>query len=212
MQHSCPKFLVIIIALLVVTSSSGKSSKLVMSWKNPAYTGTRKFHRVLTLGLSDRTVIRADFEDKLASQLRTSETEAIPGNSILLRPEGTNFDLDYLRTQVKEHGIDAIVVSRLINVEIISTYVPGAPYFPPYPYYNTFYGYYRAVYPVVYSPGYLKQEKKARIETNLYAISSTEGELVWTCITDTVNPSSDKNKLDQLVKLVTTRMKSEVVQ
>lgn len=212
MRHPRPNFLVILIALLIVTSSSGSSSKLVMSWKNPAYTGTWKFHRVLTLGLSDRTVIRADFEDKLASQLRTSETEAIPGNSILLRPEGTNFDLDYLKTQVKEHGIDAIVVSRLINVEIISTYVSGAPYIPPYPYYRTFYGYYGAVYPVVYSPDYLKQEKKVRIETNLYAISSTEGDLVWTCITDTVNPSSDKNKLEQLVKLVAMQIKREVVQ
>jgi hypothetical protein len=30
----------------------------------------------------------------------------------------------------------------------------------PFPNYNTFYGYYGAVYPVAYSPGYLKEEKK----------------------------------------------------
>jgi hypothetical protein len=211
MHQPCPRLLVLVFALLVVTSSSGKSSKLVTSWKNPAYTGTKKFHRVLTLGLSEKTVIRADFEDELASQLGTSEMEAIPGNSILLRPEETHFDLEYLKTQVREHGIDAIVVSRLINVEIIATYVHGAPYIPPYPYYNTFYGYYGAVYPAVYSPGYLKQEKKVRIETNLYAISSTEGELVWTCITDTFNPSADKNQIERLVKLVAIQMKKEVV-
>jgi hypothetical protein len=211
MHRSFRRIFVIVTALLLGTLALGKSSKLVMSWKNPAYTGTKKFHRVLTLGLSDKTVIRADFEDELASELAASEIEAIPGNSILLRPEGAHFDLDYLKTQIHEHGIDAIVVSRLINVEITATYVPGAPYRPPYPYYNTFYGYYGTVYPAVYSSGYLKQEKKVRIETNLYATSSTEGELVWTCVTDSFNPLSERKTLDQLVKVVARQMRSEVV-
>ena len=209
MHRSFCRISAIITALLLVMLASGKSSKLVMSWKNPAYTGIKKFHRVLTLGLSDKTLIRADFEDELASELGAFEIEAIPGNAILLRPEGTDFDLDYLKTQIREHKIDAIVVSRLINVEITATYVPGAPYTPPFPYYNSFYGYYGAVYPAVYSPGYLKQEKKARIETNLYATSSTEGELVWTCITDSFNPSGEKKTIEQLVKVVARQMKSE---
>ncbi len=211
MHYSPRRMFVIFTALLIVTLASGKSSKLVMSWKNPAYTGTKTFHRVLTLGLSDRTVVRADFEDELASELRTPEIETIPGNTILLRPEGTNFDLDYLKTQIREHRIEAVAVSRLINVEITSTYVPGVPYTPPFPYYNSFYGYYGAVYPAVYSPGYLKEEKKVRIETNLYAISSTEGELVWTCVTDSFNPSGDKKTIEQLVKVVAKQMKSEGV-
>jgi hypothetical protein len=112
-------------------------------------------------------VIRADFEDSLAAQLVRLGIEAIPGNTILLRPEGTQFDLDYLRTQIRENKIDAVAVSRLIKVENTVTYVPGAPYVAPYPYYSTFYGYYGAVYPVVYSPGYLKEKKKVRIETSL---------------------------------------------
>lgn len=209
MHDSCRRFPVIVVAFLAVTLAAGKSSKLVMSRTNPAYTGAKKFHRVLVLGLSDKTVIRADFEDKLASELGTPEIEAIPGNAILLRPEGTYFDLDYLKTQIREHGIEAVVVSRLINVEITATYVPGAPYTPPFPYYNSFYGYYGAVYPAVYSPGYLKQEKKVRIETNLYATSSTEGELVWTCITDSFNPSGEKKTIEQLVKVVARQMKNE---
>jgi hypothetical protein len=67
-----------------------------------------------------------------------------------------------------------VVVSRLIKVENTVTYVPGAPYVPPYPYYSTFYGYCGTVYPVVYSLGYLKEEKKVRLETSVYAISSDE--------------------------------------
>ena len=209
MRHSSKTILVVVLGLLASLSASGKSSKVVMSWKNPAYTGTKKFHRVLALGLSDNPVIRADFEDEMASRLPSTEVEMIPGNTVLLRPEGAEFDLDYLKTQIREHRIDAIVVSRLVNVENTVTYIPGAPYMPPY--YNTFYGYYGAVYPVVYSPGYLKEEKKVRIETTFYSISSTEGELVWTCITDTFASSHEKKAVEKLVKLVAKQMQSEGV-
>lgn len=201
----------ILTLLLVVISASGGSSKLVLSWKNPAYLSNKTVHRVLVLGLSDKTAIRADFEDTLAAQLRGGDFETIPGNTVLLRPEGTRFDLNYLKTQIREHRIDAVVVSRLVKVENTVTYVPGTQYAPPYPYYGTFYGYYGAVYPVVYSPGYLKEEKKVRIETNVYAISKTEGELVWTCITDTFNPTNTSKAIERLVKLVAKQMLIEEV-
>jgi hypothetical protein len=211
MRYLSRRLLVVVICILAVTSATGKSSKLVMSWKNPAHAPNKKFHRVLALGLSDKTVIRADFEDALAAQLAAIGLETIPGNTILLRPEGTQFDLNYLRAQITENKIDAVVVSRLINVENTVTYVPDTPYYPPYPYYNTFYGYYGAVYPVVYSPGYLKKEKKVRIETSMYTISSEEGALAWTCITDTFNPSNVNKAIDRLIKLVVKQMQSEGV-
>lgn len=200
--------LTIVIVLLAVSLATAKSSKLVMSWKNPNYVA-RKFHRVLALGLSDKTGVRANFEDALAEQLAATGMETIPGNSILLRPEGTQFDLNYLKTQVRENQIDAVVVSRLIKVDNTVTYIPGSAYVTPFPYYNTFYGYYGAVYPVVYSPDYLREEKKVRIETNLYVISSQEGELVWTGVTDTFNPSNVKKAINGLVKLVVKQMQSD---
>lgn len=199
-----------ITALLAVTLASGKSSKLVMSWKSPAYARTNTLSRVLALGLSDNAEIRADFEDALAAQLAASGLETIPGNTILLRPEGSHLDLQYLRTQVREQKIDAVVVSRLIKVDKTVTYVPGTAYVPPpLPYYGTFYGYYGAVYPVVCTPGYLKEERKVRIETNLYLTSSGEGELVWTGITDTFNPSNMDKAIDLLVKLVVKQMQRD---
>lgn len=180
-----------------------------MSWKRPEYFPAAKPYRVLALGLSEKTSIRADFEDALAAGLAAIGVESIPGNSILLRPEGTHFDLQYLKTQVRENKIVVVVVSRLIKVDNSVTYVPGSPYIAPYPYYNTFYGYYGAVYPVIYSPGYLKKEKKVRIETNVYAVSSGEGELVWTCITDTFNPSNVDKAIDRLVQLIVKQIQTD---
>jgi hypothetical protein len=211
-RHWCERILVGVITISVVMLASGKSSKVVMSWKSPAYVRTKAFSRVLALGLSDKTTIRADFEDALAAQLTATGLETLPGNTILLRPEGTHLDLKYLQTQVRDHKIDAVVVSRLIKVDNTVTYVPGTAYAPPpLPYYGTFYGYYSAVYPVVYTPGYLKEERKVRIETNLYVISSGEGELVWTGITDTFNPSNMDKAIDRLVKLMVKQMQRDGV-
>jgi hypothetical protein len=203
------KLLAIAIVLSAATFLFGKSSKLIMSWRNPDYSSTTKFHRVLALGLSDRTAIRADFEDALAAELSSKGYEAVPGNTILLRPPGVQLDLNTLKEQIRANHIEAVVVSRLMKVDHTVTYVPGIPYTVAFPYYNTFYGYYGTLYPVVYSPGYLQQEKKVRIETNLYVTSAPDGQLVWTGITDTLDPSDVHKAIRGLVKLVVTRMQKE---
>lgn len=205
------KIITISIVLIGMTAAFGASTKLVTRWKNPNYAAGKKFQRVLALGLSDKTKIRADFEDALAAELAAGGLEAIPGNTILLRPEGSQPDLDYLKTQIRENKIDSVVVSRLVKVDVNTTYVPGTPYVMPSPYYMSLYGYYGALYQTVYSPGYLKEEKKVRIETNLYVTSSEDAELVWTGITDTFNPTNVDKAVNALVKLVIKQMRSEGV-
>lgn len=151
----------------------------MMSWKNPAYIPTRKFHRVLALGLSNKTEVRADFEDTLAAELANKGYEAVPGTAILLRPVGTQVDINSLKEQIRANQIEAVVVSRLVKVDNTVTYVPATAYVMPFPYYNTLYGYYGALYPMVHSPGYLQKEKKVRVETNLYFVNADpDGQLV----------------------------------
>ncbi|HWY58585.1 MAG TPA: hypothetical protein VNZ03_29240 [Terriglobales bacterium] len=203
------KVLATAIVLAAVTLVSGKSSKLVASCRVPN-TQAKKLHRVLALGLSNKTEVRVDFEDALAAQLASLGLDAVPGNSILLRPPGTQLDLNTLREQIRANQIEAVVVSRLIKVDDTITYIPGTAYAVPFAYYNTFYGYYGTLYPVVYSPGYLQQEKKVRVETNLYYVTSApDGQLVWTGITDTFNPSNVHKAIKELVKLVVTQMQNE---
>lgn len=205
------KVVAVIIVVVAATFLFGKSSKLVMSCKLPN-SPTKKVHRVLALGFSNKMEVRVDFEDALAAQLASTGVEAVPGNTILLRPPGTRLDLNYLREQIQANQIEAVVVSRLIKVENTVTYIPGTTYAAPFPYYNTFYGYYGTLYPVVYSPGYLQKEKKVRVETNLYYVTSApDGQLVWTGITDTFNPSNVHKAIKGLAKLVVTQMQQDEV-
>ena len=198
------------ILLAMTALAHAKSTKLVASWKNPQYSGPR-FHRILVLGMSAKPGVRADFEDALSKLVAQESLEAIPGNTVLLRPEGTTLDLNYLKTQIKSFKIDAVIVSRLVKVDKQTTYIPGSAYVVPYPYYSSFYGYYGAVYPVVYSPDYLREDTTVRVETNVYAVTSGEGELVWTGVSDTFNPTSADKVIESLSKLLVKELKRQSV-
>lgn len=194
--------------LAACSIASCKSTKLVATFHNPNYSGP-PFNKVLILGMSNDPAIRSDFEDALATGLSKDKIEAIPGHSILLRPDSSNLDLGYLKAQIAEHHIDAVVVSRLMHIEKNLTYIPGPTYVVPYPYYNSFYGYYGNIYRQVYSPDYLREDKTIRIETNVYATRTPEGELVWTGISDTFNPTSAPKAIDSVVKVVVQELQKQ---
>lgn len=191
------------VILFALTASYAKSNKLVTSWKNPEYTGP-KFKKILVVGMSADPGRRSDFEDALSAKMRAAGFNSIAGNELLLRP-GTDLDLKYLREQIKENHIDAVILSRLVSIKESITYIPPDVW-GAYPYYHTFYGYMGYVSPIVYSPGYLIEEKTVRIETNVYAIVPPDGLLVWTATSDTFNPKNAKKVISGVVELVSEAM------
>jgi hypothetical protein len=202
-----------LIAAILLTSWSlahAASAKLIMSWKNPTYSN-QHFHRILVIGMSENPVVRADFEDALSSKITRDGFEAVPGNTILLRPDSSNLDLDYLKGQIQDNKIDAVIVSHLVKVEKKMTYVPGQNYVVPYGYYNGFYGYYGAVYRQVYTPDYLREDTTVRVETNLYSVTPPNEYLVWIGISDSFNPKNADKVISGLVKLVVKQLEKEAI-
>lgn len=182
---------------------------MITSWFNTNYEG-QKFHKILVIGVTQNLEVRADFEDEMAAQMARPGIQTIPGNQILLRPDPkAKPDLDYLREQIRGNQIDAVVVTRLLRVDKKVTHVPGTTYVVPFPYYYSFYGYLGTVYPVVYDPGYTRQDTTVRVETNVYATSKPDGDLVWTGVSDSFNPKSAKKVADGLVKLVPKQMEKD---
>jgi hypothetical protein len=188
---------------------SAKSIKMVTSWFNPQYQG-HVFHKILVIGVAQDLEVRADFEDEMASKIARPGIETIPGNQILLRPDPkAKPDLDYLRGQVRDNHIDAVIVSRLLKLDKKVVSVPSSTYIAPYPYYYSFYGYLGAVYPVMYDPGYERVDTTVSVETNVYATSKPDGDLVWTGVSDSFNPKSAKKVADGLVKEVPKQMEKD---
>jgi hypothetical protein len=195
--------------LLALTAASGKSFKMVTSWFNPKYEG-QQFHKILVIGVAQDLKVRADFEDEMAAQIARPGIQTIPGNQILLRPDPkAKPDLEYLREQIRSNQIDAVVVSRLLKVDKKVISVPSSTYVAPFPYYYSFYGYLGAVYPVVYDPGYTREDTTVSVETNVYATSKPDGDLVWTGVSDSFNPKSASKVVDGLVKEVPKQMEKD---
>jgi hypothetical protein len=193
------KHLLLIAVLWFAAANGNASTKVKESWKNPNYAG-RPIKTILALGMTNNLETRADFEVALANKMARPGITTIAGTDILLRPTAGPIDMVYLREQIEAYKIDAVVVCRLVKVKNKTIDVPGQPYVVPAVYYNSFYGYYGAVYPVVYTPDYLVKEKTVQVETNVYAMTPPDGELIWTGTSDIFDPGSAHKVINELVE------------
>jgi hypothetical protein len=65
------------------------------------------------------------------------------------------------------------------------------------------------VYPVVYDPGYTREDTTVSVETNVYATSKPDGDLVWNGFSKSFNAKSAKKVADGLVKEVPKQMEKD---
>jgi hypothetical protein len=195
-------------ALATLPVAHAAAAKLIVSWKNPTYSGAKP-RRVLVIGMSGNPEIRADFEDDLSAAIKGDGLEPIPGNTIFFRPHSGELDRDYLEGQIRDFKIDTVLVSRLVKVDKTITNIPGYSYAVPYAYYRSFYGYYGTVYQQVYSPGYLREDTSVRVETNFYSATPPNEELIWTGTSDSFNPKSAQRAIDGIVKLIVKELKKQ---
>lgn len=203
------KAVVLLAVLAGVALVAIAGPKLEVSWKNPNYTGGTCKH-IMVLALNGKAENRAEFEDQLVAAITRPGQKAEPSYEFMPRPDLTPIDMKDLRELVREQSFDAIVVARLTKADKKTIYVPGEVY-TPYPYYGTFYGYYGALYPVIYSPGYMKTEKQAQVEVNFYSTAKPDGELVWTGTTNVFEASSAMKVIKDLVKIVTKELEKQNV-
>jgi hypothetical protein len=190
-----------------LTASAG--TKMAFSWRNPAYTGA-SFKNIMVLAVNGKAARRADFEDQMTAVLTRPGLQVVQSYSLIPRPEATPIDPVQLREVIQGQGFDAVLVSRITQFKKTQTYVPGDA-FPMDPYYGTFYGYYAAVMPIVYTPGYMQTDTKAQIETNLYSTATQDGQLVWTGTSTVVDPRSPTNAIKDIVKEVVGALQKENV-
>ncbi len=183
------------VVFLLVTCACA-STKMTKAWVYPER-GPLQFESVMALVLVQDSLIRRNGEDVLVEQIRQADAVA----SYTFLPESDLADEDKVRAAVVKSGVEAIIVMRPIYDEQETRYVPGS-----YPtYYHSFYGYYGWAYPVVYSPGYFKQDRLVGIETNIY--DTADGKLVWSGMSETTNPKNTRKTIADTAKAVRSAMK-----
>jgi hypothetical protein len=202
--------LLLLVAFLACTALVAPAGpKLALSWKNPNYTGGT-FKNILVLALNGKAENRAEFEDELVAALARPTQKASPSYEFLARPDATPIEMKDFRELVREQKFDAVVVARLTKKDVTTVSVQGDVY-APIPYYGTLYGYYNTVSPMIYTPGYMKTEKHAQVEVNVYSTAKPDGELVWTGTTNTFDANSTMKVIKDLVKVVTKELEKQNV-
>ena len=203
------KSLLFVTAFAIPAILAASSPRLELSWKNPNYPGGH-FTNILVLALNGKAENRAEFEDELVAAIARPGIQATQSYVFLPRPNSTPIDINDLKAVIREQKFDAIVVARLTKAEKKTTYVPGQVY-NPYPVYGSFAGYYTAVSPLVYSPGYLEKLNIAQVETNFYSTAKPDGELVWTGTTNSFDGNSPMKVIRELVRVVIKELEKQNV-
>jgi hypothetical protein len=194
-------------ALASVALLGAGAPRLEVTWKNPNQ-AAGSFKNIMVLALNGKAENRAEFEDELVAAIARPQQQAAPSYEFIPRPDATPIDMNDLRGIIKDQKFDAIMVARLTKREDKTTYVPGEIY-TPFPYYQTFYGFYGVVSPVVYAPGYMETEKEAQVEVNFYSTAGPDGALVWTGTTNVFESSTAMKAIKELVKIVATELEKE---
>lgn len=184
-----------ILALVLPLYLGCASTKMTKNWVYPEH-GPLEFKKILAVVLVQDPLVRQRGENELVRQIRNAEAIA----SYTVMPS-QNLDENEFKQAVIDSGVDAVIIMRPVSDKQELSYVPGS-----YPgAYGSYWGYYGWAYPVVYSPGYYKNDRIVGVETTVY--ETTDGKLVWSGVSETTNPKGADKLVADTAKAVRSVMK-----
>ena len=181
-------------ALLFCAGCGGAGTQFSATWTSPDYAQMKDVDEVLVVAVTATEVRRRIFEDSLVSKLQAEGISAYPSNQF--HESVDQMDEEEVEALIKERGIEAVIVTRLLNLEREEIVVPPSTTvssYPSYgrPYYDSWYGYYSHGYGVTHDPGYTYEKVTVSLETNLY--DAANGKLIWSGQSDTFNPDNTQD-------------------
>lgn len=185
----------LLLAALAAIASGCAATRITSVWQDPALR-TVPFRKVLVVFQNADPGLRRIVEDEMARDIPNST----PAYTVFRDEEPR--DVARAKARVKELGFDSSVVMRVVGVEHQQSYVPPAMYTVP-GYYRGFWGYWGYGWTTVYEPGYLRNDRVVRIQTNVYSVS--DDKLVWASESETFNPASLRSAVAEVVKVTAKR-------
>jgi len=146
--------------------------------------------------------VRRKAEDRMAERI----PGAMASYKVLSSEDLRN--REQAKAKVREQGFDGAIVMRLAGVDRSTTYVPGQAYVVPTGY-GSMWGYWGYGWGTMYQPGYVEQNTVVEIETNLYSIA--EDKLIWAGRSQTYDPQSAAQVIQEVVDATLAKMKHDKV-
>src|SRR5262245_12872267 len=174
-----------VLALLPLVSCAA-STRMTSSWADSTATG-RTFQKIAVVGVTQRAPRRRMYEDMFVNALAKRGQAAISSYTFA---EG-RLDKEAAAAKLQEIGADAVIVTRLVDLQSIREYYPGTvqAYAAPSAYYGDWYGYYAIGTTYTTTHGYNIENKVSRLHTNLYDVQAEK--LLWTGLTEATLSEGD---------------------
>ncbi len=195
---------IVIIALVVMGLGCGSSTYFVSTWTDPSLAGPINLtgKRVAAFLVSDEESTRRTVETILAGEITTRGAQGVPGFTLMSAKEA--LDREWVKEQLRAEDIQGAVVVRVIGQETETRYVPGTTTYAP-DRYSSFYGYWEPSWTVVHEPGYLETDLIVSVETLVYSV--TKDKLLWSGVSETINPSHAQSLIIELASVAADEMK-----
>ncbi len=164
-------------------------TKLIHTWVDEAHRG-KPVSDILVIGLTYKgnEEVRRSFEDKFVAQLRAAGIEAISSVDAISIPADMKLEKDEILEAVSKFNNDAVIITHLVDKEEKEVYTYADRR------HGSYYGYYGWAY------GHSSTRSTVRLATNLYDVRTEK--LIWSGKSETLNPDSTKQMIDDVVKAV----------
>jgi hypothetical protein len=190
----------VVLAILAGVACATKTT-LSNVWRSDSYPrGT--IQRIFVIGVAQNEANRRSFEDAFAAALALQNVDAVASYELL--PASERLSKASIENAISGRGFQGVLVTRLLNVDERTTYVPPSTYVRPGYYGYGMYGYYGSSWDVVHNPGYTVTETIVRLETHLY--DARTADLVWAAHSDTFDPSSIAAGVDSVTKKLSRQL------
>jgi hypothetical protein len=180
----------------IVVSGCG-SSKLVSQWSDPN-AGGPPLRKILVIAVRNDPTRRRIWEDAFA--------RAMSARGATVTPSWQEFpnalpDTSAVVAKVQQVGYDGVVVVRRTGRESQDRVVPASTTLEPITFWDDFSRTYVTYYREVTTPGYVETQDVVGSQIDVWR-TSEGGRMVWSGLTETVDPSSPAEFSDDLSKLI----------
>jgi hypothetical protein len=189
-------------ALGALGNGCASSTSLTTTWTDPNFTGP-SVHKVMVIAVRKTPVNRRLWEDEMVKAIKQRRVTATP--SYALWPEDVP-DTQSVVARLRADGYDGAIVTHRLSTEERERYVPGYTTTAPTTAYQPYWGTYVTYYNQVYQPGYVENEKVVTIETQVWVKGGQHGRMVWSGLSESVDPTSAQQVSEELTGLIVPQL------
>lgn len=209
MTMSLKKLFPVLVLLLGLAACA--TTELKSTWRSAEDKGPA-MRQVAVFMLAPDENVRRFAEDQMVRSLPKG-TRGVAGYTLFDKPES---NIETIRGKLKEKGFDSILMARTVsvdksqqNIPPTTQLVPTGPMMVGVADPRSLDVYYQHVWGYTYqtTPGYVAQLTTIVIETVLYRLPG--GQAVWSAVSETRNPSSQADMVQELVGLIDKQLTRE---